>query len=691
MHMSDIYSILLVGLNDSDESLAFAQFSLKGHKVAKAKNIVKACEKLKEERFDLAYMKVSAEERALDTVKENIGYFASQPVVLVCSGSTESLVLEVLNAGAFDVVSSPLSLLSLEISMQRVFRHISSQMLQPKMPDHAQFLYHDDTGLEIRAGIIPPKFTIGRRFDNDLVLKPPTISPALEQFISRHHADVLVENDVHVLYDRSKRGTYINGTRVKQAKLKNGDIVQLGSIKGMTLIFQERDLYKSIIGVSDPSHDISFSIRRFKDIGILLAALHKISSVRFLNDLLALIIDTSIDFTGAERGFIMLKEDNEELNIRCARNNHKGFLKGSSFKTSLHVPLEVFKTGRTIVIEDLDLGGDLESHSKTRSFGLRSVYCVPLNYVQVRESVSDSSIGRRITLGVLYLDSQNVGSRLSKTQIEALETLASEAAMAIYNAQLYEIFKKKRLIDEQLAISSEIQRALLPSPKKITPYAQIRCQNLPCYEVGGDYYDYFDLDGGKLGFAVGDVAGKGVPAALLAALTQGIVTSQMLFDTSLPSMISNVNRTLARRGADNRFVTFFFGILDSDGTCRYVNAGHNHPYLIGKDGLKMELTKGGLPLGPFANAQYEAGTVKLRPGDHLVIYTDGVIDALNDKREEFGMKRLETLLQDIAGATTPEILSRLLEAVLSFSANSPQYDDITVMVLGFLESSSEVS
>jgi sigma-B regulation protein RsbU (phosphoserine phosphatase) len=133
-------------------------------------------------------------------------------------------------------------------------------------------------------------------------------------------------------------------------------------------------------------------------------------------------------------------------------------------------------------------------------------------------------------------------------------------------------------------------------------------------------------------------------------------------------------------------VTFFFGILEADGNCIYVNAGHNPPLVVGRDGSMRELTAGGVVLGLFAGAQYEAGTVKLQPDDHLVLFTDGVIEALNRSGEEFGMDRLTALLRANARAGTPEILDRLREAVLEFSANVPQHDDITMMILGYQES-----
>jgi sigma-B regulation protein RsbU (phosphoserine phosphatase) len=258
--------------------------------------------------------------------------------------------------------------------------------------------------------------------------------------------------------------------------------------------------------------------------------------------------------------------------------------------------------------------------------------------------------------------------------------------MAIYNARLYKDSLDKRRMDEQLAIAREIQQALLPQPNRDMGFVRACSQSLPCYEIGGDYFDYFNMDRGRFGFALGDVAGKGMPAALLASLIQGIFSAQTNFDAPLAEIIASANRNLAQRGTGNRFVTFFFGVLDPDGTCTYVNAGHNPPFLLKRDGSRKELTTGGMVLGLFAQAQYQTETFKLQPDDHLVLYTDGVIEALNLAEEEYGMDRMVKLLRANARANSREILTRLQESVLAFSANAPQHDDITMMILGYCES-----
>ncbi len=676
--MTEIYSILLAGLKDPEECFILEHFSKSGHRVVTAKDILEARRRLTVQMIDLAYMQVTADSRAVDELKEATGNFPSVPIALVCVHPTEALVLDALRAGASDVLFPPLTPQAMDVSLQRVAKQLPPRKLEQAVPVHARFFYFDDAGKEYQATIIPPRFTIGRSSGNSLVLS--------RMGVSRLHAEVLIESGEHWLRDLSKLGTYLNGVRVERARLKNGDRIQLGGPQGMVLVFHEGDLLQSLLGASDSKHEISLPVRGFREVGMVLAAFHAISSIPLLDDLLALVVDTAIELAGAERGFIMLKEENDGLSFRCARNSDRASLEGSCFQTSRRVPYEVFKTGRRKVIEDLDVSDASGSHSKTRQLGLRSIYCVPLRYLAVHDSVNITGIEHAENIGVLYVDSQNVGAGLSNTRIDALETLASEAAMAIYNARLYKESQDKRRMDEQLAISREIQQALLPYPMKQLPYVKAHSQNLPCHQVGGDYFDYFDMEGGCFGFAVGDVAGKGMPAALLATLIQGIVSAQIFFNAPVSATISNVNRTLVQRGLGNRFVTFFFGVLDPDGTCTYVNAGHNPPYLLGRDGSMRELTEGGMVLGLFADAEYEADTVKLRPGDHLVLFTDGVVEALNTAGEEFGIKRLEELLLANARAATSEILARLQEAVLSFSANAPQHDDITMMILGFRES-----
>jgi len=246
----------------------------------------------------------------------------------------------------------------------------------------------------------------------------------------------------------------------------------------------------------------------------------------------------------------MLKDHEGKLSSRCARNAFRQSLDGAVFQTSRCVPEEVIQTGKHVVITDLDLTDESESHSSTRRLGVRSISCVPLRCMPFRDSAGLSGIANIETIGVLYVDSANIGGSMTPAQIEAFDTLASEAAMAIYNARLYKESREKQKLEEDLATAREIQQALLPPSDKALPFVTASSLNLPCREVGGDYFDYFELESGRFGFALGDVAGKGMPAALLAAMLQGIFCAQTLLNLPLPGMIANVNCSLARRGTE---------------------------------------------------------------------------------------------------------------------------------------------
>ncbi len=677
--MADNYSILLIGLKKDAEILISTHFSGLGHSIRKAKDNIAAGKIINDQKIHVVYLQSSEDDRAINELKELTNNFPWLPIILICARQEGDLILNAWRAGATDILFTPPTSQSLDSSFQQAVKKIAMHELDHSSAIQARLFYLDETGKDCWVTITPPKFTIGRSSGNSLVLG--------QMGISRTHAEIAVQSGEYLLRDLgSKQGTYLNGNRVEESQLTNGDRIQLGGPQGISLEFHEGDLLQSLLGVSDSKARINLSVRGFREVGMLFAAFQALSSIPVLDDLLALVVDTAIELTGAERGFIMLKEESGDLIFRCARNNQKATLDGSFFHISRRVPYDVFQKGRSVVIQDLDVDYGYDNHSATRRLGLRSISCVPLRYMTVHESDSASDVGSSETIGVLYVDSANVSAGLSNTRVNALEALAMEAAMAIYNARLFKDSQDKQKMDEQLAIAREIQRALLPEANRILPYVKACSQNLPCHQIGGDYFDYFNLKDGRFGFVLGDVAGKGMPAALLASLIQGIFTAQSFLDSPLPAIISNVNRNLAQRGTGNRFVTFFAGILDPDGNCTYVNAGHNPPFVINRNGSMKELTVGGMVLGLFADVNYEAETVKLEQDDHLVLFTDGVVEALNSNGEEFGMDRLVGLLRENAKASTPEILDRLQNAVVSFSANTPQHDDITMMILGYQES-----
>jgi serine phosphatase RsbU (regulator of sigma subunit) len=678
--MPGSYYILLIGLEQKNEVLALSHFSDLGHHVVKASSLVEAEHTLGDPKLDLAYLQPQSGSPGTEELKHIQETRPGLPVILICGQSSASNTLNAWHSGAADAIFMPLNADSLNTSLKRV-----SPRIAPKESgsSQARIRYLDETGEERWTSIVSPRLTIGRSSNNDLILP--------QMNISRSQAEIVVQKGDYILRDLgSKHGTYVGGVRIEETKLTHGDRIQLGGLQGQLLTFYQGDLLQSLLASSDSKPEASLSVRGFREMGLLLETFRALSSIPLLDDLLSVVVDTAIELTGAERGFIMLTEKGELL-FRCARDSYKRPLEKSFLQTSRRVPEEVFKTGKRMVINNLEGDDNPSDHSSTRRLGVRSIFCVPLRYLTFHDTGNLSGAGSMETIGVLYVDSQSMSTGLSSTQVDGLETLASEAAMAIYNARLYKEAQEKRKIEEELAIAREIQQALLPEPNKTLDFVCAQSQNICCQEVGGDYFDYFDFSDGSLGFVLGDVAGKGTPAALLTSMIQGIFSAQTSLSIPIPDMLSNVNRYLVKRGTGNRFVTLFFGILDPEGNCTYTNAGHCPPIVLGQDGSIHELTEGGMVLGLFADAKYESGYVKLKPGDHLILFTDGVIEAWDTRGEEFGVKRLRALLKENATASSAEILARLRDAIFSFSIGAAQHDDITMMILGYQEATASAS
>ena len=320
-----------------------------------------------------------------------------------------------------------------------------------------------------------------------------------------------------------------------------------------------------------------------------------------------------------------------------------------------------------------------EAHEGTIQLGIRTVCCVPLRlirYVERADEVDDAH-----PIGVLYLDSRERGSLRSELIQSGLETLAAEAAVAIENARLYRESQEKARLEQELHTAYEFQQGLLPTAPPAHPYFSAAAEMVPCLSIGGDFFDYLDLDG-RFGFVLGDVSGKGAAAGLLGARVQEIFAFRAP-GSDPATTIATVNTAMVKKGLEARFVTLFYGILTPNGELTYCNAGHNPPLLIGKNGVR-KLTTGGLIVGLFGEATYEQEVVTLQPGDTLITFSDGVSEAWNVEGTEFGDERILECLHTAPRDIEPsELVQEVLAGVRAFTVGEPQSDDITVLVVRY--------
>ena len=533
------------------------------------------------------------------------------------------------------------------------------------MPD-ARLEVTDALGRRI-VPIAKGQFEIGRRETNDLRLAGSEVS--------RDHAEIALQDNHFVVRDRNSRyGTYVNGEQVAERTLAHGDRIRLGRTGGAEMVF--------LLADSPPPVEraTTTAIGDLRQIAVLLEGLRALGSGRVVDDVLSLVLDSGIEVSGAERGFIMLAAPTGELEFKMARGKGRTTLPGSSFATSRKIPEEVFRTGEPRIVADL-LDGELANmHTGTVALGIRHVLCVPLRLVRYLDRAE--AVGEERRIGVLYLDNREKGTLLSNSTRAALETLATEAAVAIENARLYRETMEKARMEQEMRIAAEIQQALLPKAGRSGVFFKAAAASLPCRSIGGDFYDYVDLSNGSLGFALGDVAGKGPPAALLSAMMQGIFAAQATSSDPPSLTVGRVNLALYRRGIESRFVTLMYGALYPDGRLQYCNAGHNPPLVVGPTDFRR-LERGGPIVGLFEGATYEEETVTLTVGDWLIVYSDGVSEALSAEGEEYGESRILTCVRKNLDMEPQALLESLFADVRDFARGAAQSDDITAMVLRF--------
>src|SRR4051812_15427150 len=533
------------------------------------------------------------------------------------------------------------------------------------MPD-ARLEVTDALGRRI-VPIAKESFGIGRRETNDLRLAGSEVS--------RDHAEIVVDGPGFLVRDKQSRyGTFVNDEPVTERALAHGARIRLGRSGGAELVF--------LLADTAPAQDkaTTTAIGDLRQIAALLDGLRALGSGRVLDDVLALVLDSAIEVTGAERGFIMLVNADNELEFKLARGRRGQPLSGTSFATSRKIPEEVFRTGEPKILADL-LDGELANvHMGTVALGIRNVQCVPLKLVRYVDRADDISGERRI--GVLYLDSREKGSFLAGSTRGALETLATEAAVAIENARLYRETMVKAKMEQEMRIAAEIQQALLPKAGHAGAFFRTAASSIPCRSIGGDFYDYVDLPTGAFGFALGDVAGKGPPAALLSAMMQGIFAAQAAASDTPCQTIARVNLALYKRGIESRFVTLMYGSLEPDGHLTYCNAGHNPPLVVGKAGVRR-LEVGGPIVGLFEHAVFQEETVLLDPGDWLIVFSDGVSEAMSASNDEYGEARIIAVAEEKRDASPNDLLQAIFADVRAFTKGAPQSDDITALVLRY--------
>jgi len=392
-----------------------------------------------------------------------------------------------------------------------------------------------------------------------------------------------------------------------------------------------------------------------------------ISSTMKVEEINKLIISKCIQTMGVEQGAVTLvKEDQSEPLKTLVRVMDKKF-DNIPYRLGMSLTGWMLKNQKPLLINDITRDARFSGIS-LETGEIKSILSVPLK-------VKNKMIGHISLFNKKDRDFTPEDQRL-------LSIIAIQSAQTIENARLYEEERKLVALEEDQKAARRIQQSLLPKENPIIKGMEIFGQTIPAKEVGGDYYDFIRIDDSHLGIVIADVVGKGTPAALLMSNLQATLRSEALANRSVKETVARVNFTLSKFMDMGKFISLFYGVLDIQGkTFAYTNAGHNYPFLLGKDDNVRKLEKGGVVLGTFSDFTYEEETVQLKPADLMLLYTDGITEATNDKDEMFEEDRLLELLKRNRKSSAQELSQKIVDEVLSFQGTLPQSDDLTLVLL----------
>jgi len=517
--------------------------------------------------------------------------------------------------------------------------------------------------------------TLGRSSANELCY-PDDVG------LSRQHLTLTRTNGEWVVEDLgSKNGTVLNGIRIEKAvKFIVGDRISAGHLTiefgdiapaADTVVFVDHTesfsttastVVASLDGVLGPQMDDlnkTYVMQGSPQMRALIRAGRELAGHRPLDELFQVIMDLSVEAVMAGRGVLMTLE-NDQLQVRAAR--------GDGFKISSTVRDRVLKEKASLLVRDAQMDQALREQMSIVEQKVRSMIAVPL---QTNDRV----------IGLIYLDSPHLIREFSREDLNLLTVMANVAAIRIEHARLNEIEAVERAMASEMQQAALIQQGLLPAAPPPVAGFDVAGRTAACRTVGGDYYDFLSFPDGRLGMLVGDVAGKGMPASLLMTSLQARV--QVLFEEpgDLANKIGRLNKHTCANCPEGRFITFFMTVADPiTGELVYTNAGHNPPLVVRKAGGFEELTGGGLILGILPMASYTESRGQMAEGDVLVMYSDGVTEAVSPRDEDFGEERLAELVASMRDRPASEIVEAIHTAVAAFTEGAPAADDITVVV-----------
>lgn len=529
----------------------------------------------------------------------------------------------------------------------------------------------------------PGKYIVGRKTDCDLFVNDITVS--------RRHAQIEVDSStgtIRLTDLGSHNGTLVNNERLTDSiELQVNDRIIFGDIE-FKLADQSDDRLPSgtaqaIARPSQVDHERSVVLsiddalqslpQKATEHPQLFSTLSEMARLLVLHEPREVMLQRSLELVArvitAERLAVLFTSDDLEEIYTAASILPDGKNPGD-FSLSKTILREVLSDRNAILIGNPEEDSRFSSQQSIIMSKMKSALAVPL--------VDDDHV-----LGILYIDTTNPRHRYSDDHLRLAATFGNIIASRLANYELLSERQEKRLMESELRRASSIQKSMLVDTIPTVPCYSITAFQEQSRSVGGDLYDVALLPDNKLIFLVADVSGKGTGAALL--MSNLLAAFRILYETpdcELCKVVTMVSRQMFRYTPPEMFATLFIGCIDYERhTMKYINAGHNPPLLTKADGTVISLEPSGTMIGAFDFGDWEESEVELRPGDLVVIFTDGVTEAENASDDQYGDERLEEFVIASRDETTDEISRRLIDDITKFTKGAPQSDDITLLLL----------
>ena len=536
-----------------------------------------------------------------------------------------------------------------------------------------------------RIALVPDvSAIIGRSRESAVVLTDASVS--------RQHARVFQREGAWWVEDLgSKNGTKVNGRRIEAAAaLVPGDLIQLGNFQ---VVFSGTgsQITARVADVAGPPTMKALKVDEFETgadtrsfgagvppqrMGSFLRAVDQVGQAliahRTVEELFSFVVDLASDVLRADRTAILLRDPATDALVAKAVKHAEGSLEGD-IVVSRSIARAAIEKKQALLTGDAQSDTRFREQQSVIQQRIHSAMCAPLWH--------DDQV-----LGILYVDNVAAPAPFEEGDLRLLTLIAHLAAVKIRETEQLEALEQGRRLAEELRRAATLQQNLLPTDPLRRGRVTVAGKNIPSFDVGGDYFDFVQAEDGRLIVGLGDVAGKGMGAALLMTHLHATVRAQSETGRPLVEVMGRLNRSIHQNVRGLRFITLFLAeVDDATGEVTYVNGGHNPPYVVRASGALEPLSTGGLLLGMFPEAEYASGHVRLEAGDLLVAFSDGVTEAWSTgpSPEEYGEERLIAFLTESRALEPPELVERLIARVREFSGSAQLADDVTVAVIRF--------